>query len=60
MKNELMEALITQGRTREEVEIVYQELHTIFNDHLDEGDIMGAYEVLSLVGLEPDYIMDLI
>jgi len=60
MSNELIEALISQGRTREGAELEYQELRTIFYDYLNEGDTIGAYEVLSSVGLEPDYLMDLI
>ena len=60
MRNELIDALVSQGRTPEGAEIEYQELHTIFYEYLDEGDTIGAYEVLSSVGLEPDYLMDLI
>ena len=58
--NDLIKALVAQGRTREEAESEYTELKAILYDYIDAGDTVGACEVLSTVGLEPDYLLNLL
>ena len=58
--NDLMTALIAQGRTKEEAQEEFDYLRDELYEYIDAGDTVSAAEVLYSVGLEPDYLMDLI
>ena len=47
------------GLTEKQVDEQITELVEHFNDYLDDGDAEGAYNVMEEVGLESDYVYEL-
>jgi len=61
MASRIEEVLMKRdGMTAEEARIEFEDLQTEFADLLARGEMEKAYDVCSSVGLEPDYVEDLI
>lgn len=59
--NEIIKVLMERdGMSEKEATDVFNDLQDQFNEFLADGDTESAHEILYDIGLEPDYLMELI
>lgn len=60
MANRIVNTLINQGEDAEEAQAIYDDLFEECKIHLDNDNMNGIEEELYNLGLEPDYIEDIL